>query len=93
LGARSTQIFFRITLPSAIPTIFSGLRLGLIYSLLGVVSAEILGSVNGLGVQLTQSAGMFDTNGVFAILVILALLGTALTWVMNVLETWLLRWR
>jgi NitT/TauT family transport system permease protein len=93
LGALSSQIFFRITLPSAIPTIFSGLRLGLIYSLLGVVSAEILGSVNGLGVQLTQSAGMFDTNGVFAILVILALLGTALTWAMNVVEVWLLRWR
>jgi NitT/TauT family transport system permease protein len=93
LGATPTQVFFRITLPSAVPTIFSGLRLGLIYSLLGVVSAEIIGSVNGLGVQLTQSAGMFDTNGVFAILIILAFLGTVLTWAMNILEKRLLRWR
>ena len=93
LGATPVQVFFRITLPSAIPTIFSGLRLGLIYSLLGVISAEIIGSVNGLGVQLTQSAGMFDTNGVFGILVILALLGALLTWGMNALERRLLRWR
>jgi len=93
LGATPTQVFFRITLPSAIPTIFSGLRLGLIYSLLGVISAEIIGSVNGLGVVLTQSAGMFDTNGVFAVLVILALLGSVLTWGMNILEKRLLRWR
>lgn len=93
LGVGGTQGFFLITLPSAIPTIFSGLRLGLIYALLGVVSAEIIGSVNGIGVELSQFAGTFDTNGVFAVLVILAVLGSLATWVMSLIENRLLRWR
>jgi NitT/TauT family transport system permease protein len=93
LGASTTQTFFRITLPGAVPTIFSGLRLGLIYSLLGVVSSEIIGSVNGLGVQLSQDAGTFNTNGVFAVLVLLMVLASLLTWGMSLLEDWLLRWR
>jgi len=93
LGVGGIQGFFLITLPSAIPTIFSGLRLGLIYSLLGVVSAEIIGSVNGIGVELSQFAGTFDTNGVFAVLVILGVLGSVATWIMSLIENRLLRWR
>ncbi len=42
IGTSSLQTFTRITLPSAIPTIFSGLRLGLIYALLGVIGGEII---------------------------------------------------
>jgi len=93
LGIGGIQGFFHITLPSAIPTIFSGLRLGLVYALLGVVSAELIGSVNGIGVELSQFAGVFDTNGVFAVLVILAVVGGLATWLMNIIESRLLHWR
>ena len=41
LGATPSQLFFKVTLPSAVPVIFSGLRLGLIFALLGVLGAEI----------------------------------------------------
>ena len=49
LGASSRQMFFWVTLPGAVPVLFSGLRLGLIYALLGVVGAEVIASERGLG--------------------------------------------
>ena len=93
LGASSTQIFRTITLPSAVPTIFAGLRLGLIYALLGVIGGEIIAAQRGLGQYLSFLAGTFQINGVFAVLLLLALLGTGLTWIMSVIEERLLRWR
>ncbi len=93
LGANATQIFTRITLPGAIPTIFSGLRLGLIYALLGVVAGEILAARAGLGQALSLFAGSFQTDGVFAVLLLLALVGSAIIWLMNILKSRLLRWK
>lgn len=93
LGATRAQTFFKVTLISAVPTIFSGLRLGLIYSLLGVVGSEIIASQNGLGQKLSYLAGTFNTDGVFGVLFFLSILGVALTWAMGLLEKYLLRWR
>jgi NitT/TauT family transport system permease protein len=93
LGATPTQIFLRFTLPSAIPVIFNGLRLGLIFSLLGVVGAEIIAAEHGLGQTLSSLASSFRTNGVFGVILLLALLGLLITWIMTWLEDRLLRWR
>jgi NitT/TauT family transport system permease protein len=93
LGATGSQMFREITLPGAVPTIFSGLRLGLIYALLGVIGGEIIAAQFGLGQLLAYLAGTFQINGVFAVLFILAILGTLLTYMMTHLELRLLRWR
>lgn len=93
LGAGRAKVFFKVTLISAVPTIFSGLRLGLIYALLGVIAGEIIASQHGLGQLLSYLAGTFDTNGVFAVLFFLAILGVGLTKLMSVIENHLLRWR
>jgi NitT/TauT family transport system permease protein len=93
LGANGVQIFRKFTLPSAVPVIFNGLRLGLIFSLLGVVGGEIIASEHGLGQTLSLLAASFKTNGVFAIVLLLAAIGMAISWVMTALENRLLRWR
>jgi NitT/TauT family transport system permease protein len=93
LGASKAVIFFKVTLISAVPTIFSGLRLGLIYALLGVIGAEIIASQHGLGQLLTYLAGTFDTNGVFAVLFFLSVLSVGLMKIMSLIESRLLRWR
>lgn len=93
LGASKTSIFFKITLISAVPTIFSGLKLGLIVSLLGVIAGGIIAGQHGLGQLLSYLAGTFETDGVFAVLLLLAIIGAALTSLMNALERYLLRWR
>jgi NitT/TauT family transport system permease protein len=93
LGANKVTIFFKLTLVSAVPTIFSGLRLGLIYALLGVIGGEIIAAQHGLGQLLSYLAGTFETNGVFAVLVFLAILGVVITNLMSMIERHLLRWR
>jgi NitT/TauT family transport system permease protein len=93
LGAPKATVFMKVTLQSAVPTIFTGLKLGLIYALLGVIAGEIIASQHGLGQLLTYFAGTFDTNAVFGVLSVLALIGIVLTHVMTMMEQWLLRWR
>jgi len=93
MGASKRQIFMRVTLPSAVPTIFSGLRLGLIYALLGVIGGEIIAAEHGLGQLLSFLAGSFQISGMFGVLLILAILGTVLIEVMNIVEKRLLRWQ
>jgi NitT/TauT family transport system permease protein len=92
LGASKLRVFFSVILVSAIPTIFSGLRLGLIYALLGVIAGEIIASQHGLGQLLSYLAGTFNTDGVFAVLLFLAILAVALTKIMSMIEDYLLRW-
>jgi NitT/TauT family transport system permease protein len=93
LGATPNQIFFKVTLPSAVPVIFSGLRLALIYSMLGVVGAELIAAEHGLGQQLAYLQATFNMNGVMALLVLLAVLGMVVTQGMTRLEKALLRWQ
>jgi NitT/TauT family transport system permease protein len=93
LGASETQIFQKFTLPSAVPVIFNGLRLGLIFSLLGVIGGEIIASEHGLGQLLQVLAANFKTNGVFGVIILLSMIGVGITWGMSWLENRLLRWR
>jgi NitT/TauT family transport system permease protein len=93
LGATPRQVFFKVTLPSAVPVIFSGLRLALIYSMLGVVGAELIAAEHGLGQVLAYLQSTFNMNGVMALLALLALLGMIVTQGMTRLEKALLRWQ
>lgn len=93
LGATPTQLFFLVTLPGAVPVIFSGLRLGLIFSMLGVVGAEIIASEHGLGQRLAYLSASFDINGVMALLLVLSVLGVSITYGMTWLERHLLKWQ
>jgi NitT/TauT family transport system permease protein len=93
LGARPLQLFWKVTLPSAVPVIFSGLRLGLIYAMLGVVGAELLAAEHGLGQTLAQAQSQFNMDGVIALLLLLALMGLVVSAGMTRLERRLLEWR
>ena len=93
LGATPAQLFFLVTLPGAVPVIFSGPRLGLIYALLGVVGGEIIASEHGLGQTLSYLSSTFHIDGVFALLLVLALLGVAVVRGMTRLEKYLQRWQ
>lgn len=93
LGATPHQLFFKVTLPSAVPVIFSGLRLGLIFALLGVVGAELIAAEHGLGQTLAYLQSTFSMDGVMALLFLLALLGLGVTAIMNRIERALLSWQ
>ncbi len=93
MGASERDILWKVTLPSALPWIFAGLNLGLTYSLLGVIVAEILASNQGLGYVIQSSAATFNTAGVFAGLITLALVAWLFSAVMRLIEARLLRWK
>jgi NitT/TauT family transport system permease protein len=93
LGANSLQRFIHVTLPSAVPVIAAGLRLALVYSMLGVIGAELIAAQHGLGQTLAYMQSSFNMNGVMGLLLVLALLGMLVTTAMTRLERALLKWQ
>jgi NitT/TauT family transport system permease protein len=91
-GATPRQIFFKVSLPSAVPFILAGLKLGIGRGLIGVVVAELFGSRAGLGRLIAQSADAFNMPELFAGVVVLAAAGIVLTagfgWLENRLVPW-----
>lgn len=93
LGLSKQRIFVSIVIPTAVPSIFTGLRLGLIYTLLGVVTAELIAGGKGLGSLISYYSNTFDANGVFAVLLVLVFLSYLLAGVMTYIEQRLTRWQ
>jgi NitT/TauT family transport system permease protein len=93
MGASNRTLLWKVILPSAAPWIIAGLNLGLTYSLLGVIVAEILASNQGLGYLIEHAAGNFNTAGVFAGLLVLSVVTWTLSWVMRKIEARILRWK
>jgi NitT/TauT family transport system permease protein len=91
-GANRRQIFFKLSLPSAMPFILAGLKLGIGRGLIGVVVAELFGSRAGLGQLISQSADSFNMPNLFVGVVILAAAGMILiagfTWLERRLVPW-----
>jgi NitT/TauT family transport system permease protein len=93
LGANRRQMFTKVLFPVAIPSIFGGLRLAVIYSLLGVVTSELIASKNGIGQLLQNYSSLFQINAVWGLLIVLAVVATILNLVMTRIEKYLLRWQ
>lgn len=93
LNASRTQIMFKIVLPGAIPSIFSGLRLALGVSIILIIAAEMLTARYGLGARLQHSGQIMETGEVFAVLLLLAFVGVALTKIQQMLEPIVARWQ
>ncbi|WP_103379811.1 ABC transporter permease [Pseudonocardia dioxanivorans] len=74
-GASKLQIFRMVRLPSAMPFIFAGLDIGIVFAILGAVVGEFIGAKEGLGYLLLQTNYNFDIAGMFAVLVVLSVLG------------------
>lgn len=93
MDATRTQVFFKILFPVAVPAIFAGLRLGLIYSLLGVVGSELISARDGLGQLVAVYSSQFRMEAVYAILILLAIIAVILNQLMAIAERFLLRWQ
>jgi NitT/TauT family transport system permease protein len=92
-GANRWQTFTKVSLPSALPFIFAGLRLGIGRGLIGVVVAELFGARAGLGELISESAESFDMPALFAGVTLLAIAGIVLTSGFQRLEKKLIPWR
>jgi NitT/TauT family transport system permease protein len=78
LAASRTQIFWMLQLPNAMPYIFAGLEIAMIFALIGAIVAEFVGAQAGLGMLIQSMNFTMDVAGQFSVLLLLSLLGLLL---------------
>lgn len=86
------QTFRMVRLPSALPMIFAGLNVGIVFSLLGAIVGEFVGSRSGLGNQVMQMNANLDAAGVFSVLIVLSAIGITLHLLMQAAQRRILFW-
>jgi ABC-type nitrate/sulfonate/bicarbonate transport system permease component len=92
-GSNDRQLFLKIALPSSVPLLLAGLRLGLGHGLIGIVVGEMFGATQGLGFLIAVAGARFQTDRVMVGIIIIALCGMAMTEMLRAIERRFERWR
>lgn len=93
MGATGWQTFWMLRVPSAMPVIFSGLKTTATMAVTAVIVAEFLGSNNGLGYALLRASGALDTEYMFAVIVIMTVVGIVLNYLIEIIEWLVTPWQ
>lgn len=93
MGASTWQTFRFLRFPSALPVIFSGLKASATIAATAAIVAEFVGSNNGLGYVLLRGTSTLDTEIVFAVLVVLTLIGIAINYSVEFAEWIMTPWQ
>ena len=83
------EMFWKIQLPAAVPTIFTGIRIGVMYTLVNIVAIEYLIDFGGLGRIVSEMYFRFDTPGTYASIIAVVLVSTFFYWGFGRIEKWL----
>lgn len=92
LNASPWKTFRLVKFPSALPFVFAGLEIGAAYSVLGAVVGEFVGGQSGMGVLILQMNASLDIAGTFSALVILGVMGVAISRSLAALRRRILFW-
>src|SRR5512145_1782283 len=91
-GAKEQEVFFKILLPAALPAIMAGLRLGMGRAVKGMVTAEMLLTLTGIGAMIMQYGSAFATDSLFAVILTILLIALftmkAVQWLDRRLTGW-----
>lgn len=93
MGASRKDVFFKLDVPSALPSFFSGLKVAVTVSVIGAAIGEWLGAQAGLGYFSRRMMTQFDGAAVFAPIVLLSIVGIILFLFVTWLEKICLKWR
>ena len=93
LGASDRQVTFKVVLPSALSWILASLHISFGFALVGAVVGEFLGSKQGIGLLIATAQGAFNAAGVFAAMIVLAVVALIADYLITKLENRLLKWR
>ena len=93
LGASPWQITRTVVIPSAMSWILASLHVSFGFALVGAVVGEFLGSKQGVGLLISTAQGAFNANGVFAAMIILALMALVAEYLLTLVENHLVRWK
>ncbi len=92
LSASRWQIFTMLQLPNAMPYIFAGLEIAMIFALIGAIVAELVGAEQGLGMLIQSMNFNMDVAGQFSVLLILSVLGLVLNGAVTLVRRRVLFW-
>jgi NitT/TauT family transport system permease protein len=93
LGMNDRQLMRHVYWPAALSWMFSSLHTSVGFALVGAVVGEYLGSASGLGYLIQEAEGVFDVAGVFAGMIVLAVVVLVIDWLVTLIENRLLAWR
>lgn len=93
MGASEWQLLRIVIAPSAAAWVLAGLKVSVPYALIGAVVGEFMSANRGIGYLIAEASAQFDTAGVFAGLMVLAVVGIILSEVIKRAERRILRWR
>jgi NitT/TauT family transport system permease protein len=92
-GARPWQLYARVIVPAVLPAILAGMRLGIVFCLLGVLIVEMFAGVRGMGYELAALANGFDAPALFAATLLVSAVSIAIVLALDALGQRLSRWR
>jgi ABC-type nitrate/sulfonate/bicarbonate transport system permease component len=92
-GSNDWQMFLTVALPSSVPLLLTGLRLGIGHALVGIVVGEMYGATHGLGFLIATAGARFQTDKVMVGIILIAAAGVALTELLRLIERRFERWR
>ncbi|SED38542.1 NitT/TauT family transport system permease protein [Streptomyces sp. 2224.1] len=93
LGASNRQVTLQVVIPSATSWIFTSLHVSFGFALIGAIVGEYIGATKGLGLLVSASQGTFNAAGVYAAMVILAVVALLAEGLLAFLERRLFRWK
>jgi len=93
LGASKHQVTMSVVIPSALSWILASLHVSFGFALVGAVVGEFLGSKQGIGLLISTAQGAFNASGVFAAMIVLAVVALAADYLLTSLERRLLKWK
>ncbi|WP_198972113.1 ABC transporter permease [Xylophilus sp. ASV27] len=93
LGASPRQVTMSVVIPSAMSWILASLHVSFGFALVGAVVGEFLGAKEGIGLLIATAQGAFNASGVFAAMIVLAVVALAADFLLSQLEKRLLKWR
>jgi len=93
LGASPRKVTWQVVVPSAMTWIIASLHIAFGFALIGAIVGEFIGAQHGLGLLINEARGAFNPNGVYAAMLIIAVIALAAEWLIARLERRLLRWR
>jgi len=93
MGGTRRDVALKVTLPGSVAGLLTGLRMSIPYALIGAVIGELVASNRGLGFLINDSSAQFNTSGVFAALVVLAIIAAVLNMLVNGVDQWANRWK
>jgi ABC-type nitrate/sulfonate/bicarbonate transport system permease component len=91
-GASDGQVFRKLRWPAALPAFFTGLRISVVYAVIGAVFGEYVGAREGLGIWMQLSQNSFRTDLVFAAILVTSVLSLALYGLVGVARRAVIPW-